>query len=295
MSAAKVCTICRIDCSNQARVKDSPGRYICQVCVESAKARSSSTSDAPKDTPSHVDEGLTTLALDLENPKPKTKPCRGCGCTLTATALVCSSCGYDFTTGKAASLAKQGGPTCIKCGYNLVGVRSLRCPECGAFNTDASRKSELNRRDRSSNIRAEYTKPLYMLVGGLVVATAASSLSGQSPVESILNLSLGFAISAAIGTIVFFFACLAWIGFDAPFHLTALRMLGIAAVCEAVWRITVQIPIPFLASASLLITYIGLLQSMLDLDLQDAVIFALLNWIVKIFVVAAIVAAMSSL
>lgn len=291
MSATKSCIKCGEDCSNRPRSKDAQGRYICQSCIDSIKAaKPAPPTLSPPQLP--ADDG--TLALAIEDAAPKTKPCKSCGSTIPEAALLCTSCGFDFVTGKSAAAAKKpGARTCIKCGYDLTGVKSSRCPECGTFNTDASRKAELNKRDRQDNIRSEYLKPLYMLFGGLAVATAAAFLSGHQLTSVVITLFLQFAISAVLGTIAFFFACLFWMGFDAPFHLTALRLLGIAAVCEAVWQVTAPIPIPFVASAALLITYIGLLQSVMSLDLQDAMLFAVVNWVLKVFIVVAIVTALS--
>lgn len=293
MSVTKVCVNCGQDCSNRARSKDTQGRYVCQPCIEAAKA-SASTARPPVQSPHPLADDLP-IAVEPDDRTPKTKSCVNCGATVAKAALECSSCGFDFAAGKVVRAPKPSGRRCIKCAYDLTGVKSARCPECGTLNTDASRKALVSQRERTDNIRAEYTKPLYMLAGGLVVSTAVALLSGDSLVPTLITFSLHFAISAVIGTVAFFLACLIWIGFDAPFHLTALRLLGIAAVCEAVWQITVRIPIPFVASGALLITYIGLLQSMLGLDLHDAIVFSIINWMVKLFVVISIISAIGTL
>lgn len=294
MSVTKLCIKCGQDCSNRARSKDSLGRYVCQSCIDTAKDIAAAARSTAPPLPSQRPADDLPLGVEFEDTTPRTKPCVNCGERAPKSALLCSSCGFDFATGKVAQFPKTAGRRCIKCAYDLSGVKSARCPECGTFNSDASRKALLSQRERTDNIRAEYTKPLYMLLGGLLVTTVVALLSGGTLGPTLVALLLQFAISAVIGTIAFFLACLVWIGFDAPFHLTTLRLLGIAAVCEAVWQVTVRIPVPLVASGALLITYVGLLQSMLGLDLQDAIIFSIVNWMVKLFVVITILTALGT-
>jgi hypothetical protein len=43
---------------------------------------------------------------------------------------------------------------------------------------------------------------------------------------------LQLAIGVPIGVVAFFLCCLLWMGFDAPMHLTALRLVGVYALTD---------------------------------------------------------------
>jgi uncharacterized membrane protein (GlpM family) len=111
--ATKLCTVCGIDCSKRARVKDQQGRYMCQECFDRAK-QTKQVQNAPPPAPisstKAADLALlndNSFLLDMGGKsveKPGVKSCPECGRGMSANAVVCIGCGYNSQSGKRLSL-----------------------------------------------------------------------------------------------------------------------------------------------------------------------------------------------
>jgi hypothetical protein len=118
---AKVCIHCAEDCSTKARVKDSQGRYACKGCHEQALAKAAAAAAARPVTVARpataasalgpdaialadeagFDPGLLQSALDgVATPQ----TCPACGSGMPTQAVMCTICGFNTRTGKAATV-----------------------------------------------------------------------------------------------------------------------------------------------------------------------------------------------
>lgn len=294
----KTCIRCGADCNGKPRTKDQHGRYTCQPCVDRLKAQ---PAGRPPATPAPIaaaavePEGFDVFDIAPDPNAPRTAPCPNCGRPVNEQAALCVGCGYSKTHGRVLSesdVPKSADPppgkrqSCKKCGYDLRGLKSATCPECGAINTRPSRR-ERDREDSARVARDSYLQPALMLLIGGIIATALyaahASQIGNSPAGGAIGYLISLAVTVPIGVLVFWFCCLIWIGFDAPIHLTALRLAGIYAVTDVVRGLFLFVPLPWWAEGGVIgFIYIGLLQQFLEMDYEDALIVGLITFIVKV-------------
>lgn len=283
---AKVCIDCGQDCSNRPRVKDARGRYLCKAC-EAARARAASPHQAQSQPQPPADEGVFDLMPDsLLGDVPA--PCPACSQPIPSGSVLCLKCGFDVRKGAQHAIgtgiddpddppAPKGKPAaanCPKCGYNLKGLKTPKCPECGTLVLPKS-KRQLLQEDSQRSARMEYIRPLIMLAAGL--AGLIVFHLARSETEALVGTLIVFAIKVPSGTLAFWLLCLAWLGFDAPLRLTVLRLAGIYAVTDFADRVLSLTGLPILAWPVSFFLYYGLLMQELDLDeWRDALVLSLL-------------------
>jgi hypothetical protein len=304
-STAKVCVQCKQDCSNRPRLKDSRGRYHCRECVDrAAQARESGAAVAAAPAESGFEElgdaipiapadDLADGAL-LGDGEGGIRPCPICSRPLARSDVVCISCGYNTATGvkiatdhSAPPPLATPGSKCVKCGYNLKGLKVPKCPECGHLAGPGDKRFR-ERELAKQAVRWEYIKPLIQFAIGAGIACAVlfgATHSGSTPLAYLIT----YAISVPIGVIVFWLCCAMWLGFDAPMHLTALRLAGIYAVVDATRLVIILIvPMVMIANVIGLFVYIGLLAETLEMEVQDAALVGLITGVVKFAVGVAV-------
>ncbi|GJQ30723.1 MAG: hypothetical protein HBSAPP03_26070 [Phycisphaerae bacterium] len=112
----KVCSVCGIDVSNRPRVKDAAGRYMCQDCLQKAKAaRGAQTAPKPKPpatttaSPTGEDDNSFLLSLGGKDSVASkgVQLCPECGRAMDHGAVVCVGCGYNTSTGKRLQVKVQ--------------------------------------------------------------------------------------------------------------------------------------------------------------------------------------------
>ncbi len=298
---AKVCTRCGQDCAGKPRVRDQQGRYLCKACVERVKAEHAmAASPAPQlaqpapPAAASEPEGFDAFALEPSSDEPKAAPCRNCGAPLAEGAVLCVACGFNRKLGRTAregdeaaalpppspAAAQRGRRIrCGRCGYDLRGITGANCPECGASALAPTRR-ERDAENSAAVAREAYIKPLVYFAVGFGVVSAIELFKG-GPTD-VLLYAIGYAIQVPIGVAVFWLCCLAWIGFDAPVHLTALRLAGVYALVDLASAIFESVTIPLVGWLVPLFVYIGLLMELLEMDMQDAVLVAIATFVVKI-------------
>jgi len=301
--SAKTCTRCGTDCNGKPRTKDLQGRYICQPCVDKQQAMQA----APKPEASGEQARASTAIADRAEPEgfnvfdlapsanaAKVAPCPNCGLPVNEKAAVCVSCGYSKAHGrtlKESDVPKSADPPrgvrqqCKKCGYDLRGLKSAKCPECGTLNNRPTRRE----RDKETSVevaRETYRKPLIYLAIGLIGMFLIRGLEQGGGPSHVLGYALGYAIQLPIGLAVYWVCCLIWIGFDAPVHLTVLRLAGIYALVDLIGTVLGVVPIlgGVIGWMLALFFYVGLLMDLLEMDLQDTIIVGLLTYLVKAMV-----------
>ena len=262
------------------------------------------------------------IPLEPEVPRPAPRPpvitqpkgpapskCPKCGYSLAGLhePKRCPECGVNFESFKKASAkvapvsspsapqAPTGGLKCPGCGYALAGLQDpKKCPECGEA-IDAAKLDREARRDArlaeaALQGRREYIKPPLMILGGLAVVAIAAVIRGEG--SNIPFLLLRFIVELPVSLAVFFLCALIWMGLDAPWGLTSLRIAGIYALSWAAWDIISPIPIIILNWVVPLAIYVDLLMRILDLELRDALLVAVLTYLVKILIFVVLLGAL---
>lgn len=282
--AAKLCVRCGVDVSGARRVKDSRGRYLCGECYDEAlrerrggagEAASAAAAVAaiPVDNPlnSSLDSQLDDEVLDAEAllaEEAGAEPlelvqglaCPGCAAALTPDAAICVQCGYNVREGRALKTSRGQDEAAAEVNAQLKAGR------------DADRSAK--RREQS---RVEYTKAGAWCLGSLVISLfiTASLADGAGVGMAVAEHLIGFGIGVLFATAVYFGCCLLWVGFDQPWPLIALKMGAVHALYGLI-----AIPLGFLwifGSIIKFIVYVVLLQNFMDLELQDALIVAVLT------------------
>jgi hypothetical protein len=296
----KICTVCGCDCSRIERFKDPHGQYRCGPCEKSRRraapaavgAGVGAASDADGSLPSGEIFALADLAqmeaAATTAAPPAMRCCTNCGHAI-GSAIICTSCGFNTQTRQMLTGAKPTKPAkvakarnCGKCGYSLAGLETPVCPECGTISLPKTTRDK--DRDHSRKVvRNAYIAPIMTTIIGLGIAMMVYAGSGENGAGVALFFLLKYSISVPIGVFGFFLCCWLWIGFDAPMHLTALRLAGVYAVVDAVVALFSLIGFPILMMPIVvqLIVYGALLSKALDLDIQDAVLVAVFTTILR--------------
>jgi hypothetical protein len=202
-------------------------------------------------------------------PTASSQTCMGCGALMRAGAVHCSRCGRDSREG-AGGLApdrSRSPKPCPACGYNLVGLKRPICPECGAsFSAKDHRRFD---RDHAASVaRAEWVKPAVMLgTGWAIVLINALATGGPGSTGTYL---LHWAITLPVGIIAYLVCCLAGLGFDAPFRLTAWRLAGTFALVDAAAVGAAIFPNDYLAWGLPAIVAFIVFERVFDLDWPEA-------------------------
>jgi hypothetical protein len=288
---AKVCILCGADCSKRPRVKDAQGRYSCKECLE----RHTQTAPPPADDliPSDL------LAIEASAaPAAGLQVCPNCQSSMPHGAPICIQCGFDsrknaiINTNQSVEKARPGGRgKCPECGYSLKGLKHNKCPECGTLVLRQTERDKA-RYDSDRIARMAYIKPLLHFGVGILIV--AFFYLAQNEGEALMFYALKYAIQVPIGVVAFFLCCLLWMGFDAPMHLTALRLAGVYALVDAASLILSLLPLHFLGWVIVLAIYIGLLAEALELDLQDAIIVGVVTSLIRVLVALGIFAHLQS-
>lgn len=221
--------------------------------------------------------------------RPGLRRCPRCSNDVSAASPRCGVCGFAFGAKAPGTESKQAGNKpvapvpalkCPKCGYDASGLSGTRCPECGADVKPSTLRQTTNRKDFAREHRREqYWKPLTMFAVGAAGVALVMALNGEA--DGIPFYFLLLAANVPIGLAAYFLCCLFWIGFDEPFHVTAVKLLGIYAVVDFVDEVCDLIPIPLLPWIIPIVTYIGLLMSMLDLEQYEAVLIAFVTFFLR--------------
>lgn len=127
--AAKICSVCGIDCSAMKRAKDANGRYICSECLERAREAKvakegkpvvvatgpvvpKKVSAAPAMLPNGVDPILDNLVAGSK--ALHQVACTQCSYPMDREAKICTHCGFNTLSGKVTRTAVFKAPKEIK-------------------------------------------------------------------------------------------------------------------------------------------------------------------------------------
>jgi hypothetical protein len=289
----KVCIRCKRDCAGRPRTRDERGRYTCQECFDAVVAKAPlKIAPPPPPEPPEVDIGYL-LAEEQAAAAPvaqDTATCMQCGVLMAPGAVLCTRCGHDTRTGavvKAAPGKKRGPKRCEKCGYDVTGLKKPKCPECGTVFKLGRDLNQERKETSQQTVKWAYLKPLIMM--GIGLALVMGLAVGQYGEGAAVLYLMKYAVGVPIGGAVFWVCCLMWIGFDAPFHLTLIRLAGIYAVVDAVALATGFLPVLIVGRVITLAVYIALLADLMDMDYTDAIFVGLATGLAKFFAMLLII------
>lgn len=278
---AKVCILCGADCSKRPRVKDAQGRYSCKECLDRH------TQAAPPPADDLIPGDLLAIEASAA-PAAGLQVCPNCQSSMPHGAPICIQCGFDsrknaiINTNQSVERARPGGRgKCPECGYSLKGLKHNKCPECGTLVLRQTERDKA-RYDSDRIARMTYIKPLLQFgIGALIISFY---FLFHNDGEGLAKYFLSYAIQVPIGVAGFFLCCMLWMGFDAPMHITALRLAGVYALVDmTIVLLLVVLPIQFVGIIALVV-YVGLLAESLELDLQDAIIVGLVTFLIRFMV-----------
>ncbi|MBY0112024.1 MAG: zinc ribbon domain-containing protein [Phycisphaerales bacterium] len=190
-----------------------------------------------------------------EKPRPTLRPCPTCGHGIRPDAVLCVACGYNLASGVRV-LGEAGAEPippvpCANCGYDVRGLKSERCPECGEPLTTMlisgqgpvqvirpsaqkkPRRSELQvwlgwngDVDTASLVRPALVFGVAGLLIGVLMIRAGLS-------RSALVCGLGALAAMPLGLIGHWILAQVWFGVDAPLKLLALQVGAVSFAMSA--------------------------------------------------------------
>ena len=250
------CSVCRQDCSGRPRVKDARGRYLCEHAFTTMKqARTqgveithermwcADTKREKRDTARRGaelaaaapigladDDGgpdLTSLAELEASSGPAIgesqtgSSCPKCGGFMAVSAVICTSCGFNAATGKAAKTmtGKEADKDEKKSKRRKLRPEEMNDRELRAYedSRDAARKA--------------YMTPIitFLVVSGLSML-AYGVWGGDLAPLLILKYGIQLVIETPLLGVIYLFACLTFAGMDAPFRLMVLQLIAVVSV-----------------------------------------------------------------
>lgn len=326
---AMTCGKCGADVAHAKRMKDSKGRYFCELCAAALRQRAAEKLGQPVDgsvqaapagvqisapamsaaTPQPEDG---TFALADEPARPVARPtvglgnlqiCPDCGHPLGADHDICAGCGFNRKTGhhigrgNVVTDAGGGGTLpaskhvpkpCKKCGYDMTGTKTGRCPECGTINT----RMLSAKQTESQTLKSMFVGPAIMIGIGLTLAVVAYFIRGWVTNSGGLVGGAGYggwylayyAVSVVVGFGTYIGCSVMFVGFDEPLGVTFVRLAGVYAVTDAVSAVLGSFLPGFVAWPILAVVYLGLLMQVMELDWEDAWLVGAITYIVHVVV-----------
>ena len=289
-TGSKICIYCGEDCSDRPRVRDRDNRYACRACA--AKEAKKWESQGP--LTDHIDASIVLA------PEPELKAevvrvdCPVCLREIRPPETRCERCNYDSKVGlteetlvgtRALGLEAL---ICATCRYNLRGLKVMRCPECGEHIRPRAKKEGKAGRFKDEATCEAYRTPLLMIgIAGGIYLLWAGVQGGTMAVPLVL---MGLALQVITGVIAFFVCSVVAFGFDAPWHLTILRLTGIYCVVNLASLATMTVLGPSaIMYVVVLAVFIQMLMSLLDLDLVQAIGLGLVLFIFRVGLIIGLV------
>lgn len=181
---------------------------------------------------------------------------------------------------------------CRKCGYDIRGLSAPRCPECGtSLREGVSSGKVIEEKPSLKDKPALYAGVLAAI--GFVANVMLGCLfadNGESFVTNAIAISVQTVILLGISCAVFLLCAMTWIGWSSFFLATMLQVCAAYSLTFAASNLFHLIPIFIIPWLLSIIMLVGLLVELVDLELQDAVIVALLVILTRVLISAALLA-----
>lgn len=209
-------------------------------------------------------------------------------------SVVCVNCGFDRRkgfqkgTGIGASKRKGGELLCPECGYDMKGLATNTCPECGEKVSPERMRIARREREQKSMYVWLYLTPILLTLGGTGLAVWQSDAMGM-PIEAYF---LVFAVEVVLAMMIYVGCGVTWIGFAVPIPVAALQLIGCLSFMEGA-RWTARNMLKGLPSVIylniaiygfIMILTAGLMAKVMDMDMEDAAMVCTLISLVAFFV-----------
>lgn len=238
----KTCVQCGVDCSGRKRVKDAAGHYMCSECfgsrtgAASGRAEAAASEQAPENDLDSIPE-VEPLALAPDWQQPTLDHCPACSIEVRPGAVVCVSCGARLSsTQTAVASGLQARQACKKCGYDLSGISSTRCPECNAKNPiappDVIERDEHDRWMERQVVWEAYKKPIAAFVIGVAIMLVLAS--GWYGTQGVAFWLVALPCAWIVGSIGYFIVGFLMGFLDTTLPITLSQTAAITAVGLAV-------------------------------------------------------------
>jgi rubrerythrin len=308
--SARVCVACNIDVTKKPRVKDPQGRYFCEPCYAKANKLTQKRTGAPS-TSTHAQqqsskraasakasENLTNAEFALDRADDGTEgevlipegydPSLVAAATSMQADVAPPPPSNAFVAKAKEREAKErakgskyksvGAFKCRECGYNMAGVPSLKCPECGHANL-SPKDDSLKQTERDVKV-AMYKRPLVLMAIGWTISIIALVLSGASW-EKYVGLGVWWLLSIPLGVLTFWVSTLIFLEYDAPWHVTAMRLAGIYACVMIADAIAMAVGVNAFGYAALAFMIL-LYMTELEMEKWEAIAMAIVGFVLKI-------------
>lgn len=240
-AGVKICIYCGEDCSDRPRVRDRQNRYACIKCAQ----RASKKWDKQGPLAETPDPDIV-FAVEPELPEEVVPVyCAVCLRQIVTGNNICVRCNYDPNVGLTEdtlvgrkSLGAEG-LICAKCGYNLRGLKAMRCPECNEHIRPRTMSERKAGRFKDEATRDAYRTPMLML--GISMGVLLPWMAAVAGPTATVEFLIQFGLSVGMGLIGLYVCSLLWLGFDAPWHLNALRLGGIYAAMDLCQFVILQV------------------------------------------------------
>ena len=236
-----------------------------------------------------ADEGPIPIAEEPETAvQGVARGCPGCRHTVPAGAVLCVHCGFDFRTGfkrgtGAGATSRDGGVlACATCGYDLTGLKSPRCPECGELLKGKGARRLRDMKAEKAALHKMYLTPGIMIGVGLLLLAGVVSANGLT--SSLPAIAITLTCQIVVAYLAYLFCAFAWIGFDAPLHVQALRLAALSILFFPIFLLLRVAPWRsgrgyFIGPYGLLgALYVWTMAWLLDMDIEDAWMLGILTF-----------------
>lgn len=285
----KACVRCGTDVTHAPRTRDAQGRYLCQPCVEALKAKRGAKAGAAPAAPAKaaadavIEDASAVLdlaparATGFQPPPPKVLG-ENEELSLAPPDVTATKAGGRTVFGKVPKLAPI---KCQNCGYDMKGLTDMKCPECGAkVKPPRTRDEHLEQQSREI-ARQTYVTPLIMAGVGVVGTIIGHALWGASAVEWVGSFVV-WLLMVPFGLLGFWVASLIFMEYDAPWHITAIRFLGIYAITM---MIDALLPIPMASRLVIFGALVLMFMQVLEMDKGEAILTAVCIFVMQIVVI----------
>jgi hypothetical protein len=232
-----------------------------------------------------ADEDFDPVPIAAPTEHHASKKCGVCGAPMGNDSRVCGLCAYDDRKGiQTSTLVKSVSEDgrrivqCKSCGYDLSGLPTATCPECGTNNI---KKHDLLEGVELETELAALRKPFIAMAVGFGGSLLVAALAWQMPgVVAVLQLH---ALILPVALVVVSACLIAWIGVDSTWGLTLLQITGAVAVTGLVVTTlsTAGAFFPFSGGPLLIpplivgfFILVGSLSMLLEMEASDAAICA---------------------
>ncbi|MBS0189778.1 MAG: hypothetical protein U0573_08710 [Phycisphaerales bacterium] len=215
------------------------------------------------------------------------RKCPICAAAIADEQEVCAGCGFDYRLGYSpraieVSTATGSARICPKCGHDCAAVRdAVRCPECGqglAFSVAKVKREEDKALEYDIRVLfRKYVLPLLLAIVGVAAYLGWMMLVGERDLILLGLTKMGIrVVTLMVVTAVSMFM---WLEVELDWGQVFTRLIAVAAGGYLAEQICWDCSNLLIAYPFVTIAVMALLMKGLDLEMSDAFIVTMLNWV----------------